>query len=152
MLYVFLLLYVLAGAGAVLFGRQPELIGSRCSRLAYGVRSSRRLSSFDCSEDHPNIYWCPEDHVYVQNNMFSKFVSHGQTVSIAECVCQAFSPCSSKQQAVGFELWAIDNNEALVITEDSMHQVSCMGPVYTSACTLINTLAAPAVISLHMRV
>lgn len=132
-----------AAAGAVLFGRQPGLIGSRCSRLSYGVKANICVDNCSFPRDGPNVRvtttFCPEDGLLYYADKFCRFVRQGQAISIAECVCQTFIPQTSCQTEVAFDLWATDNNEAHFITEDSMHQVSCMTLIKV-ACSCIDVL------------
>lgn len=120
-------------AGAVLFGRQPELIGSRCSRLAYGVMASIKVDTCALTTSvKPD--WCPENEQYWYPNKFFQYVSHGQAISTAECVCKPFTPISRSQTSVLFELWATGNNKAAFTAEGNMHKVGCIGRICTPLC------------------
>ncbi|KAL6759043.1 hypothetical protein V8C86DRAFT_1390447 [Haematococcus lacustris] len=99
--------------GAVTYGRCPELIHARRSRLTYGIRVWARYE-----DGMPNKQWVQEKGDYYCNSVFHPFVQKNQKVEWNEVVVHICSPLNSNQAKARIMLYATDNTDTRYV-EDS---------------------------------
>ncbi|GLI60799.1 hypothetical protein VaNZ11_002903, partial [Volvox africanus] len=101
--------------GAALYGKNPELVRARSSRMTYGVRTA-----VPYEDGMPAKFWHLEECCYYSAAGFSTFVVKGQLVEADEVVTHVFTPLSPNQEIASVELWATDEKQVRWISAEDM--------------------------------
>ncbi|RUS14379.1 hypothetical protein BC937DRAFT_93917 [Endogone sp. FLAS-F59071] len=100
--------------GAVLCGKFPRFIGSRCSRYAYGVKTTGRWTSNNPNEsakkwnEAPSLYVNQAEQTFYADNLFRVMADVGQPVGIDEVISERFVPVITSQEFATLELFTTD--------------------------------------------
>ena len=107
-------------AGAASFGRNPDVIRARRSRLTYGTDCS---IPFVDGLDSNKKFFNQEKGIYCCHSVFSTFVTAGESVPANSEVGTKFGVGSAYQKEAHFGFYATPNKEVLYVDEPGVTKI-----------------------------
>ncbi|CAM9384127.1 heat shock 70 kDa protein 12B-like isoform X1 [Lampetra planeri] len=104
--------------GAVLFGLDPTVVRVRRSAVAYGVGVLNRF----VESKHPEEKLLVKDGARWCTDVFDRFVSADQSVSLGETVTRSYTPARLAQTKIIINVYCSSNDEARFITDEGVHK------------------------------
>lgn len=108
--------------GAVLFGIDPTVVRIRRAAVTYGVGVLNRF----VPGKHPREKYIRKSSIEWCTDIFDKFVTVDQSVSLGEKVTRSYAPAKTGQKYIVINIFSTENSDVIYVTDAGVTKCGCL--------------------------